>query len=302
MAEKKCKYCAMMIPAEAKLCPYCRKKQTSTLLIAYIAGFFLFIFLIAIISEKITYRENKDRDLPVSPSIPSQPINGHQTSDNSNRSVPVPPSILYQLTHGDETPKEKQRTVEKRTNAQSIPHTVSDIHVQALDFMNNRNKDQYKGRTIVITGVISNVFIPPLSVKMKMAKQGLSADTFIYFSDRPASDVTETLVGNGVSCHLDESLAAKASQIHSGQTITLRCNYRIENLLDGCTLANERPPTFNEECVKRKMAKWEQERQKEIEEWCADLAKQGEECRISAGQDELVRQDALEKITAQCAE
>ena len=28
--EKKCKYCAMWIPKEAKICPHCRKKQPST--------------------------------------------------------------------------------------------------------------------------------------------------------------------------------------------------------------------------------------------------------------------------------
>lgn len=28
MAEKKCKFCAMQIPSDAKLCPYCRKKLT----------------------------------------------------------------------------------------------------------------------------------------------------------------------------------------------------------------------------------------------------------------------------------
>lgn len=28
--EKKCKYCAMMIPKEAKICPHCRKKLTSS--------------------------------------------------------------------------------------------------------------------------------------------------------------------------------------------------------------------------------------------------------------------------------
>ena len=28
MAEKKCRYCSMMIPGDAKICPYCRKSQS----------------------------------------------------------------------------------------------------------------------------------------------------------------------------------------------------------------------------------------------------------------------------------
>jgi hypothetical protein len=55
-----------------------------------------------------------------------------------------------------------------------------------------------------------------------------------------------------------------------------------------------------DKCVDREMAKWEKQREKEISEWCADLAKKGQECTISAGQEELVWQEALEKIKAQC--
>lgn len=67
----------------------------------------------------------------------------------------------------------------------------------------------------------------------------------------------------------------------------------------------EKPPGqgkqgSQEKCVKTKMAAWEKQRDKEIRKWCSDLAKKGEECRISAGQDALVENEALEKITAQC--
>lgn len=58
--------------------------------------------------------------------------------------------------------------------------------------------------------------------------------------------------------------------------------------------------TSNGNCVSIEMAKWEKQREKEVREWCDDLAKKGEECRISAGQDELVKQEALNNITAQC--
>ncbi len=59
-------------------------------------------------------------------------------------------------------------------------------------------------------------------------------------------------------------------------------------------------PKISENCVNIEVAKWEKQREKEISEWCDDLAKKGEECRISAGQDELVRQEALDIIKAKC--
>ena len=57
---------------------------------------------------------------------------------------------------------------------------------------------------------------------------------------------------------------------------------------------------ISDNCVNIEMEKWQKQRDKEISEWCDDLAKKGEECRISAGQDELVKQEALDKIKAQC--
>ena len=53
-------------------------------------------------------------------------------------------------------------------------------------------------------------------------------------------------------------------------------------------------------CIDRRMERWEEQRDKELNKWCADLAKKGQECRISSGQEEIVRQEALEKITPQC--
>ena len=59
MAEKKCKYCAMVIPEEAKICPYCRKKQSSTFL-KFIAGFFLLLLFASFIGQidKGTHQQN----------------------------------------------------------------------------------------------------------------------------------------------------------------------------------------------------------------------------------------------------
>lgn len=41
MSDKKCKYCAMLIPADAKICPYCRKKQGWSLTAKILAVLFI---------------------------------------------------------------------------------------------------------------------------------------------------------------------------------------------------------------------------------------------------------------------
>jgi hypothetical protein len=79
-----------------------------------------------------------------------------------------------------------------------------------------------------------------------MTKKGLSANAFIYFSDKPVSDATQTLMDDGVSCYIDESLEAQASQMHIGQTIALRCKHAAIQTLSECTLADEIPSTTSE--------------------------------------------------------
>jgi hypothetical protein len=41
--EKKCKYCAMMIPYDARICPHCRKKQPSTIKTVIAVGVILIL-------------------------------------------------------------------------------------------------------------------------------------------------------------------------------------------------------------------------------------------------------------------
>lgn len=56
MSDKKCKYCAMMISSDAKICPHCRKKQSSSFGGLFIAGtcFTLLIILSRACSEDNT--------------------------------------------------------------------------------------------------------------------------------------------------------------------------------------------------------------------------------------------------------
>lgn len=52
MVEKKCKYCAMMIPREASICPHCRKRQGLSLSSKIFVGLMV-VILIAIISNAL---------------------------------------------------------------------------------------------------------------------------------------------------------------------------------------------------------------------------------------------------------
>ena len=51
MAEKQCKYCAMMIPREARICPHCRKRQGWTLPAKIGLGIIIIIVIFGIIPE-----------------------------------------------------------------------------------------------------------------------------------------------------------------------------------------------------------------------------------------------------------
>lgn len=53
-------------------------------------------------------------------------------------------------------------------------------------------------------------------------------------------------------------------------------------------------------CIAAKLATWEQKRAKEIEQAANEAAAEGEELRISAEQEELLKQEALEAATAEC--
>lgn len=59
--EKKCRHCAMMIPKEAKICPYCRKKQGASMVVA----FFLILFIIFVFSIALNPLQRQSSDTTV---------------------------------------------------------------------------------------------------------------------------------------------------------------------------------------------------------------------------------------------
>ena len=54
-------------------------------------------------------------------------------------------------------------------------------------------------------------------------------------------------------------------------------------------------------CVKSTFRQWREKHEIEIEKWCSELQKNGEECRVSAGQETLAASQAIKQIETQCA-
>ena len=113
------------------------------------------------------------------------------------------------------------------------------------------------------------------------------------FSDDAASNRMHNILGQlGLSKNIADTQKYLGSRNERVQRFTSRAMS-----LDADNPAKSDGP---QKCVDREMAKWEKKRDKEISKTCAELAKKGEECRVSAGQESLMREEALEKIKPQC--
>ncbi|MBU1569436.1 MAG: RING-HC finger protein [Proteobacteria bacterium] len=83
--EKKCKYCAMMIPKEAKVCPHCRKKQGTSGIVWLVA-----IILLLILFERwkpFASNEDSTKQTPQpiqAPKQTPQPIQAPMKSEKQN--------------------------------------------------------------------------------------------------------------------------------------------------------------------------------------------------------------------------
>jgi hypothetical protein len=68
MAEKKCRYCARMIPQEAKVCPHCRKRQGTSTGVKVLAVIFILIGIgmcQSLTSKKATYQAEHNQPVTV---------------------------------------------------------------------------------------------------------------------------------------------------------------------------------------------------------------------------------------------
>lgn len=88
-------------------------------------------------------------------------------------------------------------------------------------------------------------------------------------------------------------LAARHERVqkYTGQAITL-----VANGPGGASNA-----VNTDACVSSKMVAWDKKRAADIRQWCADLEKKGQECRISEGADADARNDAVQKLRAECS-
>lgn len=78
MAEKKCPHCATMIPAEAKICPHCRKKQGTSMIVWVIVGLIV-LYAIGKISGTPQRSSISDYSAQPAASAPAGPLLELQT-------------------------------------------------------------------------------------------------------------------------------------------------------------------------------------------------------------------------------
>jgi hypothetical protein len=73
--EKKCKYCAMMIPKEASICPHCRKRQGTSTGVKILAVIFILIGIgmcQSLMSNKGSYQSSQPSGIKTEPVLELQ--------------------------------------------------------------------------------------------------------------------------------------------------------------------------------------------------------------------------------------
>lgn len=156
----------------------------------------------------------------------------------------------------------------------------------------------------------------------------LTAEMNDVVSDRDNNVVTSSsnVNVNGVKCK-DFTMTMKAVQGERIARICINGEYKIQaivkprigqpidkaemavfvssvtpkaSIVVAAIQASAPQPTTAESCVASKMAVWEKQHEKEIGQAAAAARAKGEEFQMSAGMDAMVRQEALDKATAEC--
>jgi len=95
--EKKCKYCAMMIPKEAKFCPHCRKRQKMRLFTKILIGFFLFFVFCMLLGEI----SNRSKYKSSSQQTQQQKTKKSPSSDQPRRPAEIALTVEGKTVKGD---------------------------------------------------------------------------------------------------------------------------------------------------------------------------------------------------------
>lgn len=136
--EKKCKHCTIMIPKEASICPYCRKRQGWPLFSKIVAGVFISGLLVYLYHDFSLYilgggEERQD----------------NSSSINSGRQ----PSVLQQREDGlSKKAPEIQRDKEIPVPIRAAPDLIEEYEANEV-----KADILYKGRQIVIIGIVEEI-------------------------------------------------------------------------------------------------------------------------------------------------
>lgn len=168
---------------------------------------------------------------------------------------------------------------------------------------------KYKNKPIVATGVIHEVAIGSVAAPyVALAPSVFDSATLVHAAihkdslSRVAnltlfSEAWLLCIGDGVTLKMPK---LRDCQLISTAPISPARAVAPDSQVSASMPASALKPAKREECIRQQLAAMEKQRDAEVIAWCAELAKKNEECRISAGQDEMVRQIALERVAATC--
>lgn len=186
-----------------------------------------------------------------------------------------------------------------------------------FNLMSNNTDLQRENKLKEIKGKVIEWTLPVYEVKkdrngyMVQTEPGNAVGTFVYITPRNDENrafIESLTTGSRISVKgiikddflrnlviepaiLFEPVSVKAESFH--QVIPVQAQLSQEREL----------VVILSPCVEKGMAKWQEQHDKEISQWCDDLlAKEGRVCMIGAESRAAVKENALKEITTQCNE